>query len=81
MHYNQLQRAAYADMLKARSLLRALSTTKKGGLTIQSGSVQDVWIWNGRPYWDDIFANMKKQRQHPDIGVCFCGTPVIGKVR
>ena len=39
---------------------------------------QDIWIWNGRPDWDSIFAEMKNQRQHADIGVCFCGTPVIG---
>lgn len=41
---------------------------------------QDVWIWNGRPYWDEVFKDMKEQRQHSDIGVCFCGAPVIGAV-
>lgn len=41
--------------------------------------LQDIWIWNGRPHWDDIFAEMKANRQHPDIGVCFCGAPVIGQ--
>ena len=40
--------------------------------------LQDIWIWNGRPNWDEIFAQIKQQRQHPDIGVCFCGTPAIG---
>eukprot|EP01036_Dinobryon_divergens_P033073 gene33073-42785_t len=40
--------------------------------------LQDIWIWNGRPHWDDIFAEMLKNRQHSDIGVCFCGAPVIG---
>ena len=39
---------------------------------------QDIWVWNGRPDWDGVFAEMKAQRQHADIGVCFCGTPVIG---
>lgn len=39
---------------------------------------QDIWIWNGRPKWDDIFTTMKEQRQHSDIGVCFCGAPAIG---
>ena len=39
---------------------------------------QDIWIWGGRPNWDDIFANMKVERQHSDIGVCFCGAPIIG---
>ena len=41
--------------------------------------LQDVWIWNGRPVWDDIFAQNKKQRQHPSIGVCYCGPAVVGK--
>lgn len=26
--------------------------------------MQDIWIWNGRPHWDDIFAEMLKNRQH-----------------
>jgi hypothetical protein len=41
---------------------------------------QDIWIWGGRPDWDAIFGYVKDQRQHNDIGVCFCGAPVIGKV-
>ena len=40
--------------------------------------LQDIWVWNGRPHWDEIFRDMKDQRQHSDIGVCFCGAPVIG---
>lgn len=40
--------------------------------------LQNIWIWNGRPNWEIIFTDMKQQRQHPDIGVAFCGTPVIG---
>lgn len=43
-----------------------------------SNRFQDIWIWNGRPDWDAIFGEMKAQRQHADIGVCFCGTPIIG---
>lgn len=39
---------------------------------------QDIWVWNGRPQWDEIFNEMKAQRQHSDIGVCFCGAPAIG---
>ena len=39
---------------------------------------QDCWVWRGRPKWDDIFANVKKNRQHRDVGVCFCGSPAIG---
>jgi Ferric reductase NAD binding domain len=40
--------------------------------------LQDIWVWNGRPYWDEVFEEMAEQRQHPDIGVCFCGAAVIG---
>jgi Ferric reductase NAD binding domain len=40
--------------------------------------LQNIWVWNGRPNWDIIFQDMKAQRQHSNIGVCFCGTPVIG---
>jgi hypothetical protein len=40
--------------------------------------LQDIWIWNGRPNWDEVFNEMKAQRQHSDIGVCFCGAPAIG---
>ena len=39
---------------------------------------QDVWIWNGRPEWDDIFSGVQQNRQHRDIGVCFCGVAAIG---
>jgi hypothetical protein len=40
---------------------------------------QDVFVWNGRPMWDDIFQEVKANRQHASIGVFFCGTPAIGK--
>jgi hypothetical protein len=40
--------------------------------------LQDIWIWNGRPNWDEIFKDMRDQRQHSDIGVCFCGAAPIG---
>lgn len=46
--------------------------------------LQDIWVWNGRPDWDQIFANV--QQRHPGeqlgsrvVGVAFCGTPIIGK--
>jgi NADPH oxidase len=40
--------------------------------------LQNIWVWNGRPNWDIIFQDIKAQRQHQNIGVCFCGTPAIG---
>ncbi|KAH8045872.1 oxidoreductase [Aureococcus anophagefferens] len=39
---------------------------------------QDTRVWNGRPQWDAIFEGVRAGRRHKDIGVCFCGTPVIG---
>lgn len=41
--------------------------------------LQNLWIWSGRPEWDQIFEQIKSQRQDSTIGVCFCGAPVIGK--
>ena len=25
---------------------------------------QDIWVWNGRPNWDEVFKEMREQRQH-----------------
>jgi hypothetical protein len=41
--------------------------------------LQNLWVWNGRPDWDQTFRKMKAQRQDKDIGVAFCGAPVIGR--
>ena len=35
-------------------------------------------MWKGRPDWNDVFSDMRDQRVHAEIGVCFCGAPVIG---
>ena len=51
---------------------------ESSGNQIGENRLQDIWVWNGRPNWDEIFRDMKEQRQHKDIGVCFCGAPVIG---
>ena len=33
--------------------------------------VQDIWVWNGRPHWDDVFKDMQEQRQHSgDLSAC-----------
>lgn len=26
--------------------------------------LQDIWVWNGRPNWDDVFREMHEARQH-----------------
>lgn len=46
--------------------------------TTETNQFQDVYVWNGRPDWKSIFQNVKSQRQHRDIGCCFCGTAAIG---
>lgn len=40
--------------------------------------LQDIFVWNGRPEWDAIFAEMRESRQTSDVGVCFCGPAVVG---
>lgn len=39
---------------------------------------QDIWIWSGRPDWDDIFCDARDNRIHKDIGVCYCGVAAMG---
>ena len=42
---------------------------------------EHIWIWDGRPKWDEIFAEVKRKRP-PDVnrvGVLFCGHPAVGK--
>lgn len=40
----------------------------------------NVWIWNGRPDWNQIFdQNANTPYVTTGIGVAFCGTPFIGK--
>jgi hypothetical protein len=42
--------------------------------------LQDLWGWNGRPEWEQVFAQVAEQAAaRQSIGVAFCGTPVIGK--
>ena len=33
-----------------------------------------LWIWDGRPHWDEIFKDVKSQRQHrgTTVGACAC---------
>jgi hypothetical protein len=70
----------YAKMLNptitSKDMIKKMKNSSSE--TVTDNRLQDIWIWNGRPNWDEIFAHMKDQRQHSDIGVCFCGAPVIG---
>lgn len=75
-----------ADELYAKVLNPTVSSkgqiekmkSQHGDSQVGENRLQDIWIWNGRPNWDEVFCEMKEQRQHKDIGVCFCGAPVIG---
>ena len=70
----------YAAMLNpVESSKKQVDIQNGSGSRNASNRMQDVWVWNGRPNWDSIFKQNKRQRQHESIGVCFCGAPVIGK--
>ena len=34
-----------------------------------ANNLQDVWVWNGRPDWEQVFVMMKQQAVDPDVGV------------
>ena len=55
-----------------------VATMKEKETSHHSNRLQDIWVWEGRPHWDQVFKEVRDQRQHSDIGVCFCGAPVIG---
>lgn len=42
-----------------------------------------IWVWKGRPKWEDIFHQVKvRTAEYSDgdqVGVCFCGNPVISQ--
>ena len=42
--------------------------------------LSNLWIWNGRPNWDDIFVDVAKRRPMDSeyIGICYCGMSAIG---
>lgn len=65
-------------MLKSPKVDSRLQKEQMSSVASAKNRLQNIWIWNGRPNWDIVFQDMKVQRQHPNIGVCFCGTPVIG---
>ena len=42
--------------------------------------LSNLWIWSGRPNWDEIFVDVAKRRPMDSeyIGICFCGMSAIG---
>jgi len=41
--------------------------------------LEDIHVYNGRPRWEERFASVSSTHQDEDIGVTFCGNPLIGK--
>ena len=41
-------------------------------------SMGHVHVHKGRPKWDDFFQIIAEKSESPDIGVTFCGNPMIG---
>lgn len=41
----------------------------------------DIWIWNGRPVWEQIFQINRDTRLHnvSEIGVTYCGAPAVAR--
>lgn len=42
-------------------------------------ALADVHVWNGRPQWDPRFNDISTRTSGGDIGVTFCGNPIIAK--
>jgi hypothetical protein len=38
----------------------------------------DIYVYNGRPKWDDLFSRIAQRAPAQNIGVAFCGNPRIG---
>ena len=70
----------FTEEVLLKSLLNPQAPSERQ-LQFQSQESRDIWIWNGRPKWDDIFQSVKAKRgpKTKSIATCFCGTPVIGK--
>ena len=39
----------------------------------------DVHVWSGRPKWGERFAAVSTAHPNVDVGVTFCGNPLIAK--
>jgi hypothetical protein len=62
----------YAEMrnpsTKSKDLKATMASVASAGKR-PPNNLQDAWVWNGRPDWDQVFAQMKDQAVDPDIGV------------
>jgi hypothetical protein len=67
----------YAEMLNPTT--ESKGQIQKMKLAKPTNRFQDIWVWNGRPNWDEVFREMREQRQHSGIHylqfrrcVCHC---------
>jgi len=40
--------------------------------------LEDIHIYNGRPNWEARYSEVSKRHPQGEIGVAFCGNPLIG---
>jgi hypothetical protein len=72
---DELYRQLMAPTAASRTLTEAMRSVANGtGATngahrAPPNNLQDVWVWNGRPDWEQVFVMMKQQAVDPDIGV------------
>ena len=64
---------------RATAAARAQAASSGQREPMVANRLDNVWVWNGRPDWEQIFKQRAETRQHRDIGVCFCGAPVVGR--
>jgi len=72
----QLMRTMYHPPASSKNMERVMADPESA-----PNHMQDLWVWNGRPNWDTMFQHVKNKRdkRFRDIGVCYCGAPIIGK--
>lgn len=66
-----LYQALMAPTVPSRQLTESMRSVANGPTNGQRppNNLQDVWVWKGRPDWEQVFAMMQQQAVDPDIGV------------
>jgi len=79
------------DINSLKSLLKNPTVSTKEQMDLQLRSYDgrrrlpnrlgDIWVWNGRPEWKQIFETVRDSRLAGvrTIGVTYCGAPIIAK--
>ena len=78
--HGALKEPAFSSEELYRELMcPSVKSSQQSSMKGRPNRFQDVRVWDGRPQWEGIFADIERNCIAPDIGVTFCGTPVIGK--